>query len=99
MLLIQEDHRARFYAGYRIVADKYDKEFLKKHDEDLHPPSNHQSPFICFDIFLSQLEPRDAAKQKLIFVPQKDSPLHTALVHENGSHMVRDFALRGLLGG
>lgn len=32
----QEDHRARFYDDYRKVAEEYDKEFLKKHDEDLN---------------------------------------------------------------
>ena len=32
----QEDHRARFYEDYRKVAEEYDKEFLKKHDEDLN---------------------------------------------------------------
>ena len=32
----QEDHRARFYDNYRKVAEEYDKEFLKKHDEDLN---------------------------------------------------------------
>ena len=33
---IQEDHQARFYTDYRKVADEYDKEFLKKYDEDLN---------------------------------------------------------------
>jgi len=32
----QEDHQAQFYNGYRKVAEEYDKEFLKKHDEDLN---------------------------------------------------------------
>lgn len=32
----QEDHQARFYENYRKVAEEYDKEFLKKHDEDLN---------------------------------------------------------------
>ena len=32
----QEDSRARFYQDYRKVAEGYDKEFLKKHDEDLN---------------------------------------------------------------
>jgi hypothetical protein len=31
----QEDHQARFYEEYRKVAEEYDKEFLKKHEEDL----------------------------------------------------------------
>lgn len=33
---IQYDYRARFYDDYRKVAEEYDKEFLKKHDEDLN---------------------------------------------------------------
>ena len=32
----QEDHRAQFYEDYCKVAEEYDKEFLKKHDEDLN---------------------------------------------------------------
>ena len=35
ILPTQEDHRARFFKGYRKEADDYDKEFMKKHDEDL----------------------------------------------------------------
>ena len=31
----RDDHRARFYEDYRKVAEEYDKDFLKKHDEDL----------------------------------------------------------------
>lgn len=30
------DYQARFYEDYRKVAEEYDKEFLKKHDEDLN---------------------------------------------------------------
>jgi hypothetical protein len=32
----QEDHKVRFYEDYRKVAEEYDKEFLKKYDEDLN---------------------------------------------------------------
>jgi hypothetical protein len=32
----QEDHQARFYEVYRKVAEEYDKDFLKKYDEDLN---------------------------------------------------------------
>jgi hypothetical protein len=32
----QEDHQARFYEDYRKVAEEYDKDFLKKYDEDLN---------------------------------------------------------------
>ena len=31
----QEDHQAQFYEHYREVAGEFDKEFLKKYDEDL----------------------------------------------------------------
>ena len=33
---VQEDPQTRFYADYRKMADEYDKEFLKKYDEDLN---------------------------------------------------------------
>lgn len=32
----QEDHQVRFHEDYRKVSEEYDKEFLKKHDEDLN---------------------------------------------------------------
>jgi hypothetical protein len=32
----QGDHGAQFYEVYRKVAEEYDKEFLKKYDEDLN---------------------------------------------------------------
>ena len=35
-MFTKDDHRARFYEEYRKVAEEYDKEFLKKHDEDLN---------------------------------------------------------------
>ena len=31
----QEDHQAGFYDAYRKVAEEYDREFMKKHDQDL----------------------------------------------------------------
>ena len=34
-LPVQEDLKARFYEHYRKIAEEYDKEFLKKYDEDL----------------------------------------------------------------
>ena len=33
---VQEDHKTRFYEDYRKVAEEYDKEFIKKYDEDLN---------------------------------------------------------------
>ena len=35
-LLAQEEYEARFYSNYRKVAEEYDREFLKKYDEDLN---------------------------------------------------------------
>jgi len=32
----QEDHRAQFFENYRREAEEYDKEFIKKYDEDLN---------------------------------------------------------------
>ena len=32
----QENHQAQFYEYYRKVAEEYDKEFLKKYEEDLN---------------------------------------------------------------
>ena len=34
--LIQEDLRAKFYTAYRKAAEEYDKEFIKRHNEDLN---------------------------------------------------------------
>ena len=34
--LLQEGLRAQFYEHYRKEAEEYDKEFMKKHDEDLN---------------------------------------------------------------
>ena len=44
----QEDHRARFFEDYRKEAEDYDKEFMKKYDEDL----NTTLIFVSF-VFLS----------------------------------------------
>jgi len=35
-LFTQGDHRSRFYECYRKEAEEYDKEFMKKYDEDLN---------------------------------------------------------------
>ena len=35
-LLVQGDHRTRFYEHYRKEAEDYDREFMKKYDEDLN---------------------------------------------------------------
>jgi len=32
----QEDHQAQFFEHYHKEAEDYDKEFMKKHDEDLN---------------------------------------------------------------
>jgi hypothetical protein len=44
----QEDHTARFYEDYRKVAEEYDKEFLKKYDEDLDTTLIFVSPMSSF---------------------------------------------------
>ena len=31
----QEGHRTKFYESYRKIAGDYDKEFIKRHDDDL----------------------------------------------------------------
>ena len=36
MTSTQGDHRARFFEDYRKEAEEYDKEFMKKYDEDLN---------------------------------------------------------------
>lgn len=36
MFPVQEDHKARFYEDYHKVAEEYDREFMKKYDEDLN---------------------------------------------------------------
>ena len=43
----QEDVRAEFYAHYRKEAEEYDKEFIKKHDEDLNTTLIFVSP-VCY---------------------------------------------------
>ena len=40
----QEDHQTHFYENYRKVAEEYDKEFLKKYDEDLNTTLIFVSP-------------------------------------------------------
>ena len=32
----QEGHRGEFFRDYHMEAEGYDKEFMKKHDEDLN---------------------------------------------------------------
>ena len=36
ILSTQEDYRGRFFEDYRKEAEEYDKEFMKKYDEDLN---------------------------------------------------------------
>ena len=47
-LLTKDDHRARFYECYREEAEEYDREFMKKYDEDL----NTTLIFVSFCIVL-----------------------------------------------
>ena len=47
-----EDIRSRFYEDYRKVAEECDKEFMKKHDEDL------DTTLIFVSFVLSQVDAR-----------------------------------------
>ena len=40
----QEDYRTRFYERYRHEAEEYDREFIKRYDEDL----STTLIFVCF---------------------------------------------------
>jgi hypothetical protein len=43
---IQEDHRAKFYETYHREAEEYDREFIKKYDEDLNTTLIFVSSFV-----------------------------------------------------
>ena len=43
----QEDYRTKFYDVYRREAEEYDREFIKRYDEDL----NTTLIFVCFLCF------------------------------------------------
>ena len=43
----QEDYRTRFYEMYRHEAEDYDREFIKKYDEDLNTTLIFVSFFCC----------------------------------------------------
>ena len=45
---IREDYQAGFYKDYHKVSEEYDREFLKKHDEDL----NMTLIFVSFSDFI-----------------------------------------------
>ena len=49
MLLTQEDPRGQFYEVYRKEAEEYDKEFMKKYDEDLNTTLIFVSCISSFD--------------------------------------------------
>ena len=51
--LATEDYRARFYETYRREAEDYDKEFIKKYDEDLNTTLIFVSPAHCSDQHVS----------------------------------------------
>ena len=42
----KKDDQAQFYEDYRSVAEQYDKQFLKKHDEDLSTTLIFVSPVL-----------------------------------------------------
>lgn len=43
-LPVQEGQRAQFYEHYRMLADSYDKKFIKRHDQDLNTTLIFVSP-------------------------------------------------------
>jgi len=45
----QEDYRTKFYEVYRREAEEYDREFIKRYDEDL----NTTLIFVCFMFLVS----------------------------------------------
>ena len=47
---IQEDHRAQFFECYRKEAEEYDREFIKKYDEDLNTTLIFVSLARCSDV-------------------------------------------------
>jgi hypothetical protein len=76
----QEDHGARFYEVYRKVAEEYDKEFLKKYDEDLNTTLIFVSHFV-----LSLLQARAYYDGRPVFF--QPSPLHSS------SRLILNFSL------
>ena len=47
MAPVMEDYRAHFYETYRKEAEDYDKEFIKKYDEDLNTILIFVGPLHC----------------------------------------------------
>ena len=45
ILSTQEDHRTLFFEHYRKETEEYDKEFIKKYDEDLNTTLIFVSPY------------------------------------------------------
>ena len=44
---VQADHRTQFFEDYRKEADEYDREFMKKYDEDLNTTLIFVSSVLC----------------------------------------------------
>jgi len=44
---IQADHRTQFFEDYRREAEEYDREFMKKYDEDLNTTLIFVSSVLC----------------------------------------------------
>ena len=44
VLPVREEHKAKFYKDYHTVAEEYDKEFIKRYDEDLNTTLIFVSP-------------------------------------------------------
>ena len=64
-----EDHRARFYEHYRKEAEEYDKETIKKYDEDLNTT-------LIFVSFVRGSGPRANRGRRLVCSPL--SPPHSS---------------------
>ena len=64
MPLTHEDYRTKFYETYRREAEEYDREFIKKYDEDL----NTTLIFVGLSMFLTCRCAHSA--YRLVFSPQ-----------------------------
>jgi len=60
----EEDDRTKFYEKYRHEAEEYDREFIKRYDEDL----NTTLIFVCI-LFTSYLQCPDPAYRPVCSPP------------------------------
>ena len=76
--LTREDHQAQFYEDYRREAEWYDREFMKKHEEDL----NTTLIFVSFVLLL--LGPRIYTGRRLVYSPLLLPPLSSRSTPSSG---------------